>query len=752
LRSFAQHMADYQKTLKSLINSHYLSEGIRITTGVIIPAFLMSFFDMLQTGIVISLGALFVSITDSPGPIHHRKNGMLACVASTFIVATITGLVAHSEVLLGVLIVVACFFFSMINIYGARAGSIGIASLVVLVLNINLAHTAKTPVQVLEQALLMTLGGLWYTSFSLMLYNVRPYRLAQQALGDCIQATADYMRIRSELYNKNVSYVNVYRRLLQQQAIVQQKQTMLSELLFKTRSIVKESTNMGRGLVMIYLDVTDIFERIMMSHQRYSKLHEYFDEAGILEDYRKLALELADELDDVGLAVKSGNRSFPRKDLIEHINKTKEKREELRLTYLTPENVEGFISLRSIIENIQDIAERLQTLHVYTKYDKNLRKRKIEKADYEKLISSQPITPSIFLNNLTFKSDIFRHSVRLSIAVIIGYLISSIFKISHSYWVLLTIIVIIKPAYSLSKKRNQDRLIGTIVGVLIGLLILFITQNNIALLCLMILFMVLAYSFMRTNYFMMVILMTPYLILFYHLLNPHDFKTLLRDRIVDTAVGSAIAFPASLFLIPVWERGKLRGLMITMLEESKNYFILIATAFAGDVIKKYEQQAARKNALVALANLSDAFNRMSSEPKNQQKGAETIHQFVVLNHMLTSYIATLGNYLTRQKLPYLSTEFAAVADDISKYFSKAICLLKKQDTKPEVPETRQALRTLNEKVNELLQQRKQEIEQGYLETPTKKMLFEFKSVTDQFNLIFNVVVDLAKICQTVDID
>lgn len=99
--------------------------------------------------------------------------------------------------------------------------------------------------------------------FSMLLYSFRPYRLAQQALGDYIQSTAEYLLIRSELYNEKVNYENTYKRILQQQAVVQHKQTELTELLFKTRSIVKESTNIGRTLVIIHIDVSGIFEGIM---------------------------------------------------------------------------------------------------------------------------------------------------------------------------------------------------------------------------------------------------------------------------------------------------------------------------------------------------------------------------------------------------------------------------------------------------------------------------------------------------------
>lgn len=736
---------DYIKTYKSFINSHYLTEGIRMTAGILIPAFVMSYFNMLATGIVLSLGALFVSITDSPGPIHHRRNGMLVCIASLIIVVILTGLAYHSPVLLGVFLIIACFFFSMINVYGARAASIGIASLIVL--TINVGHGLKTPLEVFEQAGLMGIGGLWYITFSLLLYNFRPYRLAQQALGDCMQEIAAYLRIRADFFNKGVDYDSTYRRLLSQQAVVQQKQEMLSELIFKTRSIVKDSTHMGRVLVMIYLDGADIFERIMMSHQKYSLLHDYFDDTDILNDLHHIALKLGNELDEIGIALKSGRPSSTNPNLAEQIAKVKDKREQLRLTYLKPDNIEGFISLRRIIENIQDLAERLQTLHLYTTYDRSIKKKRLKEADYQLFISSQEITPHVFFDNLTFKSDIFRHSIRLSIAILAGYLVSFFFHVGHSYWILLTIVVIVKPAYSLSKQRNRDRLAGTAAGVIIGLGIVFLIHNNTVLLCIMVMFMAGTYSFLRKNYFISVLLMTPYLVLFYHLLNPNEFNTLLKDRLIDTAIGSAIAFVASSFLLPSWERERIKELMANMVEEVKNYFSVIAGSFSGELISNNQQQVARKNALVALANLSDAFNRMLSEPKSRQTGIESLHRFVVLHHMLTSYIATLAHYIRMQTIPYKSDDFIKVAEDIKQYFTNAVAYLNHHEAVDETISHKESLRVLNDKVNALLQKRKEEIQAGNLETSTKKTLFDLKSIVDQFNLIYNVAVDINKLAQ-----
>jgi uncharacterized membrane protein YccC len=47
----------------------------------------------------------------------------------------------------------------------------------------------------------------------------------------------------------------------------------------------------------------------------------------------------------------------------------------------------------------------------------------------------------------------------------------------RGYWILLTVIIILKPGYSLSKQRNIQRLIGTLVGVAIGWSILVLCKR-----------------------------------------------------------------------------------------------------------------------------------------------------------------------------------------------------------------------------------------------------------------------------------
>jgi YccS/YhfK family integral membrane protein len=733
---------DYIKEYKSFINSYYLTEGVRITAGVALPAIVLSYFDLLSAGIVVSLGALCASITDNPGPIQHRRNGMLACLSIIFMVSLLTGFAAPYPVMLGMLILVLCFVFSMIGIYGSRANSIGVAALIVMVLNIDRQHQGW---DVVLNAAYVCAGGVWYMLLSLLLYSIRPYKLAQQALGDCILATSDYLRVRASFYDKQVNYENTYRQMLEQQIAVHEKQNLVRELLFRSRNIVKESTNTGRTLLMIFLDIVDLFERAMTSYQDYEALHNYFNDTDILQRFQQLIMELSKELDDIGIAVKSGRTSAETNSLRLHLKEIQEYFDDLRDKKRTTENIESFISLRHILNSIQDIAERIYTLHQYTAYDKKISKKFLSNLEYAKFITHQDTDPRLLKDNLTLKSNTFRHALRVSIATIAGYVISKFFPFGHSYWILLTIIVILKPAYSLTKKRNYERLLGTIAGALIGLLILYLIKDNTVLFVIMLFFMIGTYSFLRTNYMIAVLMMTPYILLLLHLLNSGNFQTIIADRVIDTGIGSMIAFFANFLLVPAWEHEQIKNYMAQSLEDSTNYFTDISNAFVGKPFNITQYKLSRKNAFVSLANLSDAFTRMLSEPKWKQKNSKLIHQFVVLNHMLVSHIATLSYYVKPLANKYKSDDFIPITNHTIAQLKDAKAIINGEEINEETnPSTKGHV--LDKRVNELLQKRHEEIQDGFTDTETRKTLSEFKSIVDQFNFIVKITSDIKKMC------
>src|SRR5258706_2078423 len=128
---------DYRSALKKIISGQYLYSGIRTTAATIIPALILYHYNVLALMSAVPLGALVVSLTDSPGPFHHRRNTILASICINFLVVVITTSLHHNPVFIAVAIIVFGMFFSLLGIYGNRANSIGLIAVLVFIFNID---------------------------------------------------------------------------------------------------------------------------------------------------------------------------------------------------------------------------------------------------------------------------------------------------------------------------------------------------------------------------------------------------------------------------------------------------------------------------------------------------------------------------------------------------------------------------------------------------------------------------------------
>jgi uncharacterized membrane protein (TIGR01666 family) len=623
-------MAKSQK-IRYFLFSQYLADGVRITLEIIIPTLIFSYFGYLETGITLSLGALCVSISDGPGPVIHKRNGMLYCNIFIFISAVLTGLFNGNIILLGILILAASFIFTMFSVYGSRAASVGFAALLLMILRM----TDITPSgEVLEDSLLILGGGVWYMLVALLLFRITPYRPAQRSLGDCIHETSKYLFIKSELYEPDSDIDDLYDKLLKQQVSVNEKQDAVRELLFKNRSLLKESTRTGRLLVLTFVDVVDIFEQIMASWYDYSSLRKKFSQSGILQEISFAIKNIAHEMDGIGEAIQSNNTYKKNFDLAVDLRSLKQQIDQL------PDG-QNTMMLKKILVNLRTLGEKTDDILKYFQEDISAKGSLRSHNEYSRFVTHQKINGVVFKNNLNFKSGIFRHSLRVMIACGVGYALSKLLMHGHhSYWILMTIIIILKPAYSLTKQKNADRLLGTVAGGIIGLLLLYFVEDKTVLFLCILFFMLGTYTFKTLNYIVMVVFLTPYVLILFHFLGLGALDV-AGERLLDTAVGSALAFLASYFLFPQWESENLRGYMADVLKANIEYLEKLKIIFSGNKISSIDYKLMRKELFVSTANLAGALHRTLSEPKSKQGHVREIYEFVVLNNVLSSNIASL---------------------------------------------------------------------------------------------------------------
>jgi uncharacterized membrane protein (TIGR01666 family) len=622
------------KEVQYFFYSQAFADGLRATVAILLPALVGSYTNNFQLGLTVALGAMCVSLVDAPGPILNKRNSMLFCIGFAFVIAIITALSRTNIFLMGLEIVVVTFFFSMFVVYGQRATGVGSAAVLVMIL------TMDNPVEksaVFFHAGLILTGGVFYLLLSLALYRIRPYRNAQRALGECIREVANYLSIRADFYNTATDLETDYKRLVAQHVIVNEKQDLVREVFFKTRQIVEETTDQSRRLVFTFVETVDLFEDITAAYYDYRSLREIYSNTGILQSLYLTLRKIVDELHATGIAIQT-NSTFQRSfHYAEEIRRLKKEIDTLPVADTTHKLV-----LKKILVNIRNLLNDLDNIGQYFASDLERKKTGV---DHSHFVTHQPLDPKIFYTNLNIQSSAFRHAIRVTIACLIGYLVTLVMpEGKHSYWILLTIAFIIKPAFSLTKQRNIERIVGTLAGAAIGVGILLLVENTTVRFAIMVLFMLGTYTFMRLNYLAMVMCVTPYVFIVFSFIGA-EFRSIAGERILDTLIGCAIAFSASYFLFPSWEREQLKQFMGDIVKANMLYLQKIIKALSGHQVSLIEYKVARKEVYLHSANLAAAFQRMLSEPKSKQTSTSQLQQFVVLNHLFFSNIANMATTL-----------------------------------------------------------------------------------------------------------
>nr|WP_255670526.1 FUSC family membrane protein [Mucilaginibacter sp. UR6-11] len=640
---------------------------MRISLGILLPALVLQQFNQFELGITLSLGAICICVIDNPGPVVHKRNGMAAGNLCLFVVAVTTGFARLNVYTLGLEVTVFSFLFSMFIVYGNRAASVGTAALLIMIFMMD---KEMKPAEVLGYSATILAGGVWYMLFSLVFFGIRPYRAAQQALGENVADIVKFLRIKADFYLPETDIDDNYHKLVSQQIHVSQHQDAVRELLFRSRVMVRESTNASRILVLTFVDLVDMFEQIMATHYDYAQIREKFKDTGILTEIGQVVHLMANELENIGFAILSNTRYKHKVDFNPVLEQLKTK-----IDTIGNANETSNLVLKKILINLRDLNKEIENIFNY--YNSSSSKILIENnndVEYSKFVTHQDYEPHVFFDNFSLDSAAFKHAFRVSLVCLVGFTVAKAFALGHhSYWVLLTIIVILKPGFSLSKQRNYQRLTGTIGGGVIGILILMFIPNTDVQFTLMLVFMLGAYSFQRLNYVVSVVFMTPYVLILFKFLGIGHLD-IVEERVIDTVIGSTIAFIASYLIFPTWEFEQIKTSLAEVIYSNVNYLVKIAQTITGKTVTTTDYKLARKDVYVKSANLSAAFERMTSEPKSKQRNIKDIHKFVVLNHILSSYTATVASEITVKGMH-------KATPDILKLLKKSIAVLNETSKK-----------------------------------------------------------------------
>jgi uncharacterized membrane protein YccC len=102
-------------------------------------------------------------------------------------------------------------------------------------------------------------------------------------------------------------------------------------------------------------------------------------------------------------------------------------------------------------------------------------------------------------------------------------------------------------------------------------------------------------------------------------MKPGNFNDIFLERLFDTLIAAVIVFLVSYLVLPVWEHQKNKTLILKYIKANDKYFNRIIDILNQKNIEIQDYKMSRKEAIISLANLSDNFQKMLSDPKDQQK-------------------------------------------------------------------------------------------------------------------------------------
>ena len=129
-------------------------------------------------------------------------------------------------------------------------------------------------------------------------------------------------------------------------------------------------------------------------------------------------------------------------------------------------------------------------------------------------------------------------AIRLMACMGVAGVVSEVLPLQRSYWVPLTVAIVLKPDYGSVFARALQRGIGTIVGAVAGAVLLALFHGAWLLIPFGVLAALLPYGRDR-NYGLLATFLTPLVVVLVDLLNPIGWR-LAGERLVDTLIGCAI--------------------------------------------------------------------------------------------------------------------------------------------------------------------------------------------------------------------
>ena len=643
----SRSLAWFQQQFQIQSGKPAYSYGVRmllVLSGPIVAGFLLNNpgFTTISTIAAFSVGLVVVS-----GTYQQQAKAMGgAAIAVTF--ALLLANLVSSNIWLSLAATFAVvFLLSFASLWGAVATSISVTTLLMFVISLAKFSTLAPLSMLIEQCLLCLLGGLWGMAIASVFWIVRPYTPAVEAVADCYGAlstiaqfiteslsTTSASTLDSEALAKQEAQTKEY---TQAQDAAIQNLSMARDIWTSAWSTEKADSPRGNQLLGLIEDANQINHTLVALAELIANAAQGSLFQNIQLEIKQTVEQVTIALHDLSTALKQKQFSKKRTILLETLEEsTKTLKEQwqglihqirAQTIQIQPDDYREIICLGKIVSSLSDLSEQIKMSAesapdivpspggLAPSTTKSIARPK-------QFLLTQPEAISwldTIKNNLTFRSVTFRHALRLAILITFAELLGYAFPIPKGYWVTLTVLLALKPNFGGTSQMMGQRALGTVVGGILGIVLVMIVHNSVAIALLILLMMFAAMSLRPLSYSLFVAMLTPAIVLLFGATSMGNWEVGIQ-RIAYTLIGGAIAFGGSYLLFPSWEQQQLPAQLEMTLRANLAYFQVAIRQY----LQQAEQQIQEPQGLIFARSLDHLRHQAALQNANAEAAAQRL--------------------------------------------------------------------------------------------------------------------------------
>lgn len=672
-------------SINKFFHSPELYFGVRKAFGLFIAiAIFFGFLEDYEYGVAFVSGVLCMSIVDPPSAysLRARSNELIVtlvlCSAGTFLV----NLVGPYHQISWLVVTALVFFYTLLAFYGKAATLIGFSALLAILMNHNFVKPFD---QALVHSTLTFLGCTSYWFFSVSIsYLFRKYE-QRLIIATALYATANYMLARARLYDVERDLDKSFYKLINQTSRMIETQQAARDMILRhlPDSDEQRTYEQRARLWNIFNRMVAIMDNMVATHTDYQYLREKMSEHDALLFMRDTLVILSTTLNHAATDLIRNEPLSYRSSVKAELRALEFEIEQFRKQNLQQEDPEIYSLIIQIYRRLRNTHFNVEEISNNLRYVKNFQGPPSPKQLGQEVPANAKeavaISPSLLqfrstndyslsrlINQLKIgvKSAIVRYAIRVTAAVLFVQLGTALLFLlpledsiyhnlsNHTNWILVTVLLIMRPGFTLTQQRTSWRLIGTLIGCLITIGLFAITSNNFVIMTMMFIAMILGNTYIKTNFRVGSIFITVYILIGFHFLTP-GFYWLVGERALDTLIASVITFIFS-FLLPWWEKDQLPKYVSNTIDALYDY--LHDTVAYVRVLQEHpkeerlidstepafiQMQFSHKKMQDAYALFADSLNRMMSEPDKRQMDIIRLNRILLEADALASQINSM---------------------------------------------------------------------------------------------------------------